>query len=143
MGNTDDIFRNRKSIVKAIKVTDPVTLNYFESHVNRARVDAIEHRAGMNAKVAEANDKMCAANSLLMEVNAAIMAGNAKIVEFNTKHVEINNNLLSGELSAAGDGCTPDENEKRIADNATRIAAITEVAKSNAEKCAAVLEKAK
>merc|ERR1711988_629774 len=141
--NTEDIFRNRKQIVKGIKVTDAVTLNYFESHLNRARVDFIEQRAGMNAKVAAVNDKMCAINTKLMEVNAAVMAGNAKIVEFNTKHVEINNKLLAGELSCAGDDCTPDGNAKRIADNTARIAAITETAKSNAEKCAAVLEKAK
>lgn len=141
--NTEDIFRNRKQIVKNIKVTDAVTLNYFESHLNRARVDAIEHRAGMNAKVAAVNDKMCAINTKLMEVNAAVMAGNAKIVDFNSKHVEVNNKLLSGELMIAGDACTPEANAKRIAENTARIAAITEKAKSNAAKCAEVLEKAK
>merc|ERR1739848_881636 len=82
--NTDDIFRNRKSIIKGLDVKDAVTLNFFESHLNRARVDALEHRAGMNAKVAEVNDQLCAINTKLIEVNRTIMDGNKAIVEFNT-----------------------------------------------------------
>jgi len=57
--------------------------------------------------------------------------------------MEINTKILSGEMSIAGETCTPEANAARIADNAARIAAITEVAKSNAAKCDAVLEKAK
>jgi hypothetical protein len=130
--NTDDIFRNRKAILKSMKAADAVQLNHIDSHTNRARVDYIEHRAKMNSRVAEVNKKMSEINALLIDVNSSIMEGNKEIVGFNSKHIEVNTKLLNGELTL--DGCNPEDNAKRIEDNKKRIAEITETAAANSAK---------
>jgi hypothetical protein len=133
--NTDDIFRNRKAIVKALPCTTQVQLNFVESHINRARVDYLEHRAKMNSKVAKVNQKMAEINKMLIEVNNEIMEGNKEIVEFNTKHMEVNTKILAGEMGhKAEEGCDPDANATRIANNKERIAAITTKAAENSAK---------
>jgi len=145
--NTEDIFRNRKAIVKHYKTDgDAVKINFAESRLNEARIDYLEHRAGMNTKVAAVNAKMVEINKLLIEVNDATMANNADIVEFNTKHVDINTKLLAGELvfkNSDGSAASPEKNLERITRNASRIAQISEVAKSNGEKHAELLAAAK
>eukprot|EP00929_Paragymnodinium_shiwhaense_P002408 TRINITY_DN102640_c0_g1_i1.p1 TRINITY_DN102640_c0_g1~~TRINITY_DN102640_c0_g1_i1.p1 ORF type:complete len:284 (-),score=112.84 TRINITY_DN102640_c0_g1_i1:70-921(-) len=138
--NTDDIFRNRKAIIKHVKPADAVQLNFVESHTNRARIDQIEHRANMNSKVASVNEKMAKINALLIEVNHDIMEANKEVVEFNSKHSDVNTKLLAGEM--AFEGCDPESNAKRIEDNKTRIEEIEKVAKANLEKHAGVLKEA-
>merc|ERR1719487_1331137 len=75
--NTDDIFRNRKAIVKHYKTgADPVKINFAESRLNEARIDYLEHRTKMNAKVSEVNAMMVEINSKLIAVNDKVMEGN-------------------------------------------------------------------
>jgi len=139
--NTEDIFRNRKAIVKNYKTDgDAVKINFADSRLNEARIDYLEHRAGMNARVAAVNEKMVAINQLLIEVNDSTMQNNADIVEFNTKHVAVNTQLLSGELTFTE--ASPEKNQERIDKNTTRIAAIVEVAKANAQKHGELLAQA-
>jgi len=139
--NTDDIFRNRKAIVKSVKAVYAVQLNFAESRINEARIDYMEHRAKMNARVAAGNEKMSEINKLLIEVNNQIMEGNQETVEFNTKHLEINTKLISGDLKL--DEATPENNATRIERNTKRIGEITEQAKKNSEAHAKVLDIAK
>merc|ERR1712066_1152856 len=75
--NTEDIFRNRKAIVKHYKTgADPVKINFAASRLNEAHIDYLEQRAKMNSRVARVNEKMVHINALLIEVNDAIMEGN-------------------------------------------------------------------
>lgn len=144
--NTEDIFRNRKSIVKHYKADDAVKINFAESRLNEARIDYLEHRAKMNAKVAAVNEKMVKINALLIEVNDETMANNQELVDFNTKHVEINTKLLSGDLvfkNSDGSAASPEKNQERIDRNASRIAEIVGVAKDNSAKHAELLIAAK
>jgi len=145
--NTEDIFRNRKAIVKHYKTGgDAVKINFAESRLNEARIDYLEQRAKMNTRVAAVNEKMVHINALLIEVNDAVMAGNAEIVEFNTKHIDINTKLLAGELefkNSDGSPASPEKNAERIARNTKRIGEITETAKGNSEKHASLLAEAK
>jgi len=145
--NTEDIFRNRKAIVKHYKTDgDAVKINFAESRLNEARIDYLEHRAGMNAKVAAVNEKMVKINQLLIEVNDTTMENNKDIVDFNTKHVEINTKMLSGELvfkNSDGSAASPEKNMERIERNLQRMAEICEVAVANAEKHQELLTAAK
>jgi len=145
--NTQDIFRNRKAIVKHYKTGgDAVKINFAASRLNEATIDYLEKRAKMNSRVAAVNEKMVHINALLIEVNDEVMAGNAEIVEFNEKHIAINTKLLSGELefkNSDGSPASPEKNAERIERNTKRIAEIAEVAKGNSEKHAACLAEAK
>lgn len=139
--NTDDILRNRKAIVKSVKAVDAVQVNFAESRLNEARIDYMEHRAKMNARVAAGNQKMAEINTLLIEVNNQIMEGNQETVDFNTKHLDINTKLISGDLKL--DEATAENNATRIERNTKRIGEITAQAKTNSESHAKVLEIAK
>jgi hypothetical protein len=71
--NTDDIFRNRQAILRHLKASNPVEINFKEAMINKAKLDFLEHRAGLNEKVLEISLKMAAVNAMMIEINHAIM----------------------------------------------------------------------
>merc|ERR1719482_2662188 len=56
--NTDDIFRNKMEILKLqIRETaDPVQKNHLESGLNQMRIEAVDHRIKVNARLAKVNE---------------------------------------------------------------------------------------
>jgi len=71
--NTDFIFKNRYAILKTLKTTTQVEVNFRESKINESKVDFLDHRSKLNAKVEAVSEKMAAANALLIEINDMIM----------------------------------------------------------------------
>merc|ERR1719284_1296082 len=122
--NTDDIFKNRYAILKTLKTTTQVEVNFRESKINESKVDFLDHRSKLNAKVEAVSEKMAAANALLIEINDMIMESNAEIVKFNADQIETNKKLL--EAGILPEKCTPEANAARIASNMRRIEVIRE-----------------
>mmetsp|Transcript_49717 Transcript_49717/g.89283 ORF Transcript_49717/g.89283 Transcript_49717/m.89283 type:complete len:301 (+) Transcript_49717:83-985(+) len=139
--NTDDIFKNRYAILKTLKTSSQVEVNFRESKINEAKVDFLDHRSKLNAKVEAVSEKMAAANALLIEVNDAIMESNAEIVAFNADSISTNSKLLEAGILA--EKATPEANAARIQSNSDRMAAVLERATANAAKVAEIMEKAK
>jgi len=139
--NTDDIFKNRYAILKTLKTSSQVEVNFRESKINEAKVDFLDHRSKLNAKVGAVSEKMAAANSMFIEINDSIMENNGEIVAFNQAQIVTNSKLL--EAGIMPEKCTPEANAARITSNGDRMAEVLERAKANATKCAEVLEKAK
>ena len=137
--NTDDIFRNRYAILQQMHVEGPVQENFRDSMINQARVDFLDHRSKLNARVIAVSEKMAEINRMLIDVNHMIMEGNAAIVEFNSANIETNRQWLDGELHP--EQATPETNAERIASNSARIAEIQERASANRAKIEAVMEK--
>jgi hypothetical protein len=137
--NTDDIFRNRRAIFENMIVEGPVQENFKSSMLNQAKVDFLDHRSQLNARVIAVSEKMAEINRMLIAVNNMIMEGNAEIVEFNSANIEINRQYLDGELHPGR--ATPETNAERIASNTARIAAIQKRATASRAKIAAVMEK--
>merc|ERR1719284_272539 len=71
--NTDGIFKNRYAILKTLKTATQVEVNFRESKVNESKVDFLDHRSKLNAKVEAVSEKMAAVNSMLIEINDSIM----------------------------------------------------------------------
>jgi hypothetical protein len=71
--NTDDLFRNRQAILRHIKASNPVEINFKEAMINKAKLDFLEHRSGLNEKVLDISLKMAAVNAMMIEINSAIM----------------------------------------------------------------------
>merc|ERR1712046_358445 len=91
--NTDDIFKNRRAILGAMKCEGPIQEDFVNSKLNESMVDYLEHRSKMNARVSSVNNKMAEVNAMLIEVNQLIMDGNNEIVEFNAANIQINTQL--------------------------------------------------
>lgn len=127
--NTDDIFRNRKTILSSLDVQSDVQKNFVESSLNEASIDFLEHRADLNASVLEVNRMMAEVNSKLIEINSRIMKSNESIVAFNSRNLALNSKLLASGLSTGT--ATPASNAKRIARNKERLAKILKIAKAN------------
>jgi len=140
--NSEDIFRNRMAILKAVPAVDAVMTNFVESHLSQAQVDVIEHHAKLNGRVAAVNAKMAKINVLLSEVNTDIMEGNQEIVDWNAIHANINSLLLSGEVSIKDEGASSEENAARIANTSNRVRQIIESSNKNSAKYAQVLSMA-
>lgn len=128
--NTDDIFRNRKTILSNLDAENDVQRNYVESCLNEASIDYLEHRAALNASVLEVNQMMVDVNAKLIEINSRIMKSNESIVAFNSKNLAQNAKVLATGLSPRA--ATPATNARRIAKNKDRLGKILKVAKSNA-----------
>merc|ERR1740121_301761 len=60
--NTDDIFKNRKEILKALKIEDgdnkQIHENFRDSLLNEGKIDFFYHLAGLNSVVAKVNEEM-------------------------------------------------------------------------------------
>jgi hypothetical protein len=51
--------------------------------INKAKIDFLEHRSSLNAKVLGITERIAAINAMMIEVNRDIMAANEEIVGFN------------------------------------------------------------
>ena len=136
--NTDDIFRNRRTILSSLNVQTDVERNYVESSLNEASIDYLEHRAELNASVLEVNKMMADVNARLIEINSRIMKSNESIVSFNSKNLSINSKILASGLSPKT--ATPASNAKRISKNKERLAKILKVAKTNSSTILGLLK---
>ena len=136
--NTDDIFRNRRTILSSLDVQTDVERNYVESSLNEASIDYLEHRAELNASVLEVNKMMADVNARLIEINSRIMKSNESIVSFNSKNLSINSKILASGLSPKT--ATPASNARRISKNKDRLARILKVAKTNSSTILGLLK---
>ena len=136
--NTDDIFRNRRTILSSLDVQNDAQKNFVESSLNEASIDYLEHRADLNASVLEVNKMMAEVNAKLIEINSRIMKSNESIVAFNSKNLAINSKILASGLSVGT--ATPASNAKRIARNKERLANILKVAKANSSVITGLLK---
>jgi len=132
--NTDDIFRNRRTILASLDAKNDVETNYVESRLNEAAIDYLEHRSALNTSVLEVNDLMAQVNAKLIEINSRIMKSNENIVNFNSKNLALNSKILATGLSPRS--ATPASNASRIGKNKERLGKILKVAKSNASRIA-------
>ena len=85
--NTDNIFRNRLTILNNMEVDGDVEENFRESMTNSAKLDFLEMQASVNKLVLEINNRMTEVNSMLIETNKMIMSANEKSVKFNKKNL--------------------------------------------------------
>ena len=136
--NTDDIFRNRRTILSSLDAQTDPQKNYIESSLNEASIDYLEHRAELNASVLEVNRMMTEVNAKLIEINAKIMKSNGSIVAFNSRNLALNSKILASKLSTGT--ATPSSNAKRIARNKERLTKILKVAKANSASILGLLK---
>lgn len=85
--DTDKIFRDRETILDALPALSPDEETWKNSMKHEAKVDFLQHRAELNAKVIEDNTRLADANRILIDVNVKIMEGNELVTIFNAKHI--------------------------------------------------------
>lgn len=128
--NTDDIFKNRRGILRTLKVENQSQENYRHSKANEAKIAYLENRSLLNNRVAKANKTMSDINTELITINNQIMTGNEEIVAFNAAAIETNTKLLAFNYEdeetkkLIAQKCTPEANAARIQRNADKIALI-------------------
>jgi len=135
--NTDDLFRNRQMLIRCTKVDSDVQVNFREAKSNEAKIEFLEHRADLNARVLGTTEKQAGANAKLIEINSDIMTNNEEVVTFNSAQIAKNTDLIASGCGV--DKATPESNAALIASNAQRIAAITAQAAENSAKSAGIL----
>ena len=70
--NTDAIFSNRIAFLRTLSPENDVQTNFVNSQINKARLDALVHRAALNSKVIEISARMAEINAQLIDVNRAL-----------------------------------------------------------------------
>jgi len=141
--NTDSILRNRIQLVKNLQVgTDAVKINFREAMVNKVKLDFLEHRAELNARVNAVNDELASIGVRLIKVNQEIMDGNGVIVGWNAKGIADNKQWIDNGVDGFKTA-TPESNAALIKSNAARIEELKKKAEENAKKNVANWEAAK
>jgi len=77
--NKDDIFKNCYAIFKTLRTSSQIDLNFRKSKINEAKVDFLDHRFKLNAKVEVVSQKMAAMNAMLIEINDSVMESDGEI----------------------------------------------------------------
>jgi len=132
--NTDALFRNRLALIKNLNVgTDAVKINFREAKTNESKLEFLDHRSAMNARVNQANEELAGINAQLIKVNNEIMETNAQIVAFNTKMIQANKNWIDNGVEGFA-AATPDSNAALIKSNSDKIEVIRKRADENAKK---------
>lgn len=136
--NTDDLFRNRAAVVRNIKASTPVEVNYKEAMTNKVKLEFLAHRAKLNERVLKISEDLSAINKQLISVNRSILDTNEEIVQFNAKLIDGNSQLLASGVNASK--ATPESNAELIAENRKTIEEIAKRAASNKERIEQLFE---
>jgi hypothetical protein len=130
--NTDDLFRNRLTIVRNIPATTPVQENYREALTNRTKLEFLDHRSKLNERVLGITERLSNVNRTLIDVNRSILDSNEEIVQFNAKLIANNTKLLQEGVNATQ--ATPESNGELIAANRAAIDGISRRAQGNGDR---------
>ena len=136
--NTDEIFSNRFAILQGMDAQDEVQQNYVDAQTNKANLDFLKHRSGLNASVLEISKKMAEINAELVAINRKIMDANKSIVEFNASQIATNAEMLGGSLTA--ETATPTSNAGIVSSNSEAMEELTHNISNNRGTILAVLE---
>ena len=136
--NTDEIFNNRAEILDAMETADDVQENYVNAQKNKAKLDFLHHRSGLNSSVLAVSERLAEINTELLEINSEIMSNNAKIALFNSKQHAINLEMLEGSLSASD--ATPESNAELIAANSKAMEDLSGIVSKNKYKIEEILK---
>ena len=96
--NTEEIFKNRNSILSKIKINNEVEKKFVDAEKNKANLDFLEHQSNLNSANLAISKEMAEINSKLIEINKKIMQANESIVSFNENQLEHNEKLLKKKI---------------------------------------------
>jgi len=131
--NTEAAFRNRITWIKNIETEDQVKINFREASANKAKIEFLEHRSALNAKVNHVSKEFAEINAKLIAMQEEIMAANAEIIAFNKKIIDENSHIIKNGLPG-WDSATPDSNAKLIESNLNAINEISKRVHANASE---------
>jgi len=123
LDNTDAIYKNRTTILDAMKINGAVEKNFRNSKKNEGMVEYLNNQALLNNRIAKVNVKLSESNADLIAVNDLILKSNEEVVTFNAAQIEANTKLLTG---IAPKKATPEANAGRMGANTEKIAKIKE-----------------
>ena len=140
--NTDDLFRNRLSIIDtfAAGATDGGMSKYSQELMYNQKIAYIAHRANLNQKVLNTTLAMAVVNAGAIEVNRHVMEANEEIVTYNHAMIEENTAWLGKEAGAALAEASPESVAKVIEANAAAVAGLaasTAANKAKVDECLA------
>ena len=101
--NTDDLFRNRLGILRAMALhagEDLVKQAYVDALQIKEKLAFLEHKATLNYQVLDLTLKMAEANGKGIAVNSRVMDTNEEIVHFNAEYIASNRQWLQNGLNA-------------------------------------------
>jgi ABC-type oligopeptide transport system ATPase subunit len=124
--NTEQIFRNRITLLKTLPATSDVQINFREAMINKARLAQLNHRSKLNATVLSISHDMAVVNAQQIAVNRRVMEANEHIKEFNAGIIAENTALIN-----ATHNPQPESNAQIIAENAATIKEIQSRVGSN------------
>ena len=139
--NTDEIFKNRNSILSKIKKNNIIEENFVVAEKNKAELDFLEHQSKLNSTNLEISKEMSEINTKLIEINKKIMKTNESIVSFNLKQIHHNKNLLEKKIDVTQ--INEKKNNSIIQENSEKIKDLENREKINHEELHKLLDKSK
>jgi len=128
--NTDAAFRNRILLIESNHSTDAVKTHFREEMINKSKLEFLDHRSKMNAKVNSISEEFAAINARLIAMNNEIMAANGDIIEFNRNIIAANSEIIQKGLPG-WESCTNESNATLVAANHATISEISKRVETN------------
>ncbi|MFZ9905839.1 MAG: hypothetical protein ACO3GE_10600 [Steroidobacteraceae bacterium] len=134
MRMTDDVYRNRMTILDSLQPATPEQTVFKTSMINRSRIENLDHRSKVNRQLIDANDKMLEAYRLIKEAIVQFSDINDAMLEHCDDAADRNAQFFDGELAHQMQQASDQTNNERVNENLELIAAIRERAQGNRER---------
>lgn len=134
--NTEEIFKNRKKILKNLSDNEKVNIKDLSTQKLKAKLDFLNHRTHLNNTVLTISEEMQKINKKLIEINKRILASNQSILEFNEEQTKINEDLIS--KSKTKDDVVISKKEEE--DNEKLLSSLETRSKLNQEKTKKIIK---
>jgi hypothetical protein len=97
--NTENIFKNKISLLSRIVVNDENEELYISLNKDKVKLEYFSHLITINEKTLKILKLIADINTQLIKINEDIMKINQYIVEFNKENIESNKEMMKSEFS--------------------------------------------
>jgi hypothetical protein len=114
MRTTDDVFRNRLTMIEELQPTNNDQEAFQLSMANRVKVEYLEHRSKINRKMSTIALKMAEAIRALSDVSQTFYELNEEMVNYIDEIADSNGQWMDGELKQMMEQSSHHGNESRV-----------------------------
>ena len=114
MRTTDDVFRNRLTMIEELQPTNHDQEAFQLSMANRVKVEYLEHRSKINRKMSTIALKMAEAIRALSDVSQTFYELNEEMVNYIDEIADSNGQWMDGELKQMMEQSSHHGNESRV-----------------------------
>ncbi len=126
--NIEDLYRCRMLMVDALEAKTDIEQNFKSAMGNKLRIDLLENKLSLNAKLREVASQMNSINELIVSLNELVADANEMLADQGAEMVSENAEWIDGGILNIIKSASPDSNSELVNENAARLEQLLEQA---------------